>query len=139
MEYLILLFCIVPIWLIKKYIWLAKPIVIPSKIQHSQSRNMLMFGKILEAEIAGTKKPNTQSINYINKNHLRVMVVDNNAYWIKNNTFYVADLVDGQIDNETTREVDTMTMDKVQLDKMLFIVGKLTEGLNNESRDQWNS
>jgi hypothetical protein len=49
-------------------------------------------------------------------------------YWIVNNTFYVADIVDGNVEENTTRLVDTMTMDKVQLDKIMFIVEKLREG-----------
>jgi len=40
----------------------------------------------------------------------------------------VADIVDGQVDKSNSQEVDTMSMDKVQLDEMMFIVEKLREG-----------
>ena len=63
--------------------------------------------------------------------------MDNQAYWIKDSIFYMADMSnDGGVDKDTTRRVDTMTMDKVQLKKMMFIIEKLTEGLENDS---WNS
>ncbi len=75
----------------------------------------------------------TQALKYFDKVHLRVLVLDGNAYWIVNNIFYTADIINGDIDRDTTREVDTMTMDKVQLKKMMYIVEKLTEGLNNDS------
>jgi len=36
---------------------------------------------------------------------------------------------EGQIDYNSKKGVDTYTMDKIQLDKTIFIVEKLTEGL----------
>ena len=59
----------------------------------------------------------------------RVLIIDNEAYWIKNNTVFMAEVINGEVEKETTREVDTMAMDKVQLKKMIFIVEKLKEGL----------
>ncbi len=74
-------------------------------------------------------KLKTQATIHQNSNLLRIIFVDNQAYWIKESVFYTADLDDfGFIDAESTRAVDTMAMDKVQLDKMSFIVEKLTEG-----------
>ena len=65
-----------------------------------------------------------------------MVVVGKNAYWIKDNVFYEADVVDGDVDKKTARQVDTMAMDKVQLNKMMSIVEKLTEGTHN---DYWDS
>lgn len=74
-------------------------------------------------------KLKTQATIHQNSNLLRIIFVENQAYWIKESVFYTADLDDfGFIDAESTRAVDTMAMDKVQLDKMSFIVEKLTEG-----------
>jgi hypothetical protein len=67
--------------------------------------------------------------------YVRVMVVDDQAYWIKDNTFFTADMVDDNLDNDSTRTVDTMGMDEVQLKKMIFIVDKLTEGTSNDRGD----
>ena len=42
------------------------------------------------------------------------------------------------IDNESARLVDTMSMNKVQLDKMLFIMDQLKEGDSNDSSGTGN-
>ena len=60
--------------------------------------------------------------------------MDDQAYWIKDNIFYKAPLVGQSIDKDLAEEVDTISMDKVQLDKMLFIMDKLREGINDDSR-----
>jgi hypothetical protein len=74
----------------------------------------------------------TQSRKILEKNQIRIIFSENTAYWIKNNMFLQADLVDGEVDDSTTKVVDTMTMDEVELDKMIFIVQKLTEGITND-------
>jgi hypothetical protein len=76
----------------------------------------------------------TQSKMHYDKTNVKVIILDNQAYWIKDNIFYRAP-IDGQsIDKESAEQVDTIHMDKVQLDKMLFIMDKLREGINDESR-----
>jgi hypothetical protein len=88
----------------------------------------------------GTKKYSrrisvkTQSKNHYDKTNLKVIILDNQAYWIKDNIFYRAPLIDQTIDKESAEEVDTISMDKVQLDKMLFIMDKLREGISDDSR-----
>lgn len=74
-------------------------------------------------------KVNTQATEHHEKNLVRIIFAEQQAYWIKDNVFYTADINNlGLIDIESTRAVDTMTMDKIQLDRMSFIVEKLTEG-----------
>jgi len=70
----------------------------------------------------------TQASEHTSGQEVRVIIIENEAYWISEQTLYVATLIDGVIDNNTTKKVDTMTMDTVQLDKTQFIVQKLTEG-----------
>jgi hypothetical protein len=74
----------------------------------------------------------TQSFLNDQKNSQKIIMTEDRAYWIKDNTFYEAQLIDGEVDKNTTKVVDTMTMDKVELDKMAFIVQKLTEGTRND-------
>lgn len=76
----------------------------------------------------------TQSKNHYDKTNFKVIIFDNNAYWIKDNVFYSAPMVDQFVDKDNAKEVDTINMDKVQLDKMLFIMDKLREGINDDSR-----
>jgi hypothetical protein len=78
----------------------------------------------------------TQSSKHSDAKYIRILIVDGLAYWIKNNVFYVAKTDGDEVIKETAIQVDTMAMDKVQLDKMMFIVGKLTEGKANDS---WNA
>jgi hypothetical protein len=80
----------------------------------------------------------TQSTVSLRKNSIPVIFVDNEAYWIKDNRLYTAMLVNGKIDAETTKVVDTMTMNKLQLDKTIFIVEKLKEGFKNDSGNSGN-
>jgi hypothetical protein len=98
-----------------------------SVINYSQSHIYDLMRPFLEfADVVSSNVP-TQSINYLNNAYMKVMVVNSKAYWIKNNTFYVADVVEGEVKKETTKEVDTMAMDRVELNEMLFIVEKLRE------------
>lgn len=70
----------------------------------------------------------TQSFKHIKDQYVRIMIVDTEAYWIRNNQLYVADFINGEIDTESTKEVDTIAMDPVELKKTMFVVEKLTEG-----------
>lgn len=83
----------------------------------------------------------TQATEYEKSQTVRVIMADGQAYWIRDNVFYTADInEDYSVDNESTRTVDTMSMDKVQLDKIMFIVERLTEDADNDdsnSRNTW--
>lgn len=81
------------------------------------------------------KKIKTQSMKHYDKVNVKVIIVDNIAYWIKDNVFYKAPLINELIDKDSTERVDTMGMDKVQLDKMLFIMDKLREGISDDNRN----
>lgn len=76
----------------------------------------------------------TQSRTHYDKTNVKVIILDDQAYWIKDNIFYKAPINGNSIDKDSAEEVDTIHMDKVQLDKMLFIMDKLTEGINDDSR-----
>lgn len=67
----------------------------------------------------------SQSQNHVQKYMLQVMVIENNAYWIKDNIFYVADIVEGSVRPDTARQIDTSSMSKIEIDKMMFILDKL--------------
>jgi len=100
------------------------------KIRYSQSHIYSMVSEILEREFELPKLA-TQSQKYIENTYVKVMIVDEEAYWIKDNRLFVAKMNEGEVDKESTREVDTMSMSKVQLEKTMFVVEKLTEGEND--------
>jgi hypothetical protein len=80
----------------------------------------------------------TQSSKHEESKLTRVLVLENTAYWITNNQVYYANISEDKIDMESTSVVDTMGMDKVELDKMIFIIDKLTEGTDNDHSNSGN-
>ena len=99
-----------------------------SLIRYSQTRVHELIKNHIPSQEFELKRPLTQTQNHRNSMYTRVVFVENQAYWIKNNTLFVADMEDDMVDEATTREVDTMAMDKVQLEKVIYIVEALTEG-----------
>lgn len=102
-------------------------------IRYSQSHIYSIMKPILDfVPLMGSFKE-TQASKYLQSLYIRVMVLENEAFWIKDNALYTANLVDGEVDKNTTRKVDTMTMNKVELEKTMFIVEKLREGQDHDN------
>lgn len=106
-------------------------------IKYSQSYIHEMLGPGLSITLPQPVRA-TQARKHLQSRQVRVVFAHNKAYWISNNTFLEADVVDGEVQKDTERAVDTMNMDKVQLDEMSFIVEKLTEGNINDFGDSGN-
>lgn len=102
-------------------------------VRYSQSHIYSVVAPMMFGFNSSIPKRSTQSYNYQEEAYIRVVVVDGNAYWIKENTFYTAEVVDGSVDKDSTKEVDTMSMNDVELKKMLVIVETLREGGNDAS------
>lgn len=81
----------------------------------------------------------TQATDFFDKRHTRVVVYEDKAYWIVNNKLYSAKFDGEEVLKDSAKEVDTIAMDKVELDKMVFIVDLLTEGNSNDSGSTGNS
>jgi hypothetical protein len=79
-----------------------------------------------------------QSSKQEEKTNIKVVIFDNKAYFVKDGTFYCAEMHGTEIDGANATLVDTMGMDKVQLDKMLFIMDQLRDGKSNDSGDSGN-
>lgn len=54
-----------------------------------------------------------------------IALIEGKAYWVLNNTFYQADVVDGEVDKETSRPIDAFKMSNGDVAKMLFILDNL--------------
>lgn len=119
------------------YILMLKNSIRNSK-QPIISQSMLQYRYSSRKNNSRRIKSKTQSKLHYDKTNIKVIIFDNDAYWIKDNIFYKAPLVDELIDKEAAEQVDTIHMDKVQLDKMLFIMDKLREGINDDSRGSGN-
>jgi len=106
-------------------------------ISYSQSYIYDMISPLLPSEsfLRPFLPKATQSKKHQSKLNVRVMFLEGKAYWIKDNQFYVAKAENGVVLDDTTSQVDIMGMDKVELDKMIFIVDRLTEGTDNDRRN----
>lgn len=81
----------------------------------------------------------TQSTDFFDKQHTRVVIYDDHAYWVINNALYTAEFDGKEVVKDSAKEVDTMGMSKVELDHMVFIVDLLTEGNSNDFGNSGNS
>jgi hypothetical protein len=99
-------------------------------IRYSQSHIHRILSPLLPQvdQITKAVVKNNQSRKHLKDTNIKVLIVEGKAYWTKNNVFYVSNIVDGDIDKNNAQVVDTMGMNKVELDKMLFIIDQLRKG-----------
>lgn len=75
------------------------------------------------------KKIKTQSRIYSSRQSVRVIQTpDNKAYWVDHNTFYCAEVVDGQFDPTRGTPVDTSELSQKQIKELMFILDNLNKG-----------
>ncbi len=110
----------------------------PSVLRYSQSHIHTLIMPLIPDIKSYKKKMVTQSSKHDEKINIRVVILDNKAYFVKDGNFYCADMNGDAIDRQSATVVDTMSMDKVQLDKMLFIMDQLRDGKKNDSGDSRN-
>ena len=116
---------------------LKEPTIEP--IRYSQSHIHSIVSPLLPKFKHNKNKKKSQALMHESKYSIKVIIMENSAYWIKDNVFYMADMNnEGIVDKDTTRRVDTMTMSRVQLDKMMFIIDRLREENYNDSSGSGN-
>lgn len=99
-----------------------------NNFSYSQSHIYEIIKPLLPPVKLIKKTVNSQSRNHEEKTNVKVIILDNKAYWVKDNAFYVADISEHGIDKDSTQVLDIINMDKVQLDKIMFIVDRLRDG-----------
>lgn len=100
--------------------------------QYRQSDIRRILKPFFVSEVRSVNKK-TQMDKMLEQNSINVMIVDDRAYWVFKNVFYTADFVNGDVDSETTRPIDTSSMSREDMDKMFFILDKLGDGNRNDS------
>jgi hypothetical protein len=105
---------------------------ITTKIKYSQSHIHDIIRYNLPDEVFLPIKKSRQSSSHERKASLKVVFLDKEAYWIKENKLFVADHEAGIVKEGTARGVDTMGMNKVQLEKVIYIVDILNKGTEND-------
>ena len=110
------------------------------KIVYRQSHIHEIIRNIVpKNSINKTKHSSSQSKKHIEKNMIRVIMVEGKAYWVANSVFYVSETVNGDPDLETARPIDTDSMSKDEIDKMLFILDSLRSGVSDEGSGTGNN
>jgi predicted XRE-type DNA-binding protein len=104
--------------------------VVYSQSRTNQINNRYDFVKSI-------KKITQSSEDFRQNNMLKVITIDGLAYWIEENALYQAEIINRNIIQETKKKVDTHTIDGVELDKIVFIVDRLTKG-NDDSSNTGN-
>lgn len=103
-----------------------------TKIKYSQSYfyNISKQYKVVKTEKI---KKTSQLSERLDKSSISVVVLDNKAYWVANNIFYSANFIDGKVETDSIRPIDSNALSKEDLDKMLLILDKLGDGNNSDS------
>ena len=99
----------------------------------SQTEKVELLKNYLVSVIARKPEQKTQSRNHLKKNSTRAFFLGKDVYWIENGFLFTAKITNNEIDESTKKRVDTHSIDKVELDKISFIVDKLTEGNKDDS------
>jgi hypothetical protein len=97
----------------------------PSSIMLRQSELHILLKDLFVVE---NKEKDSQLNRHLSKNSIKIMTIDEKSYWIANNIFYMADLIDGMPDFNNAVPVDTINMPQKELDKMMFILDNLRRG-----------
>jgi hypothetical protein len=108
------------------------------KIAYSQSGIHMMVKDFLPKTLYEKRTVISQALKHIEKNSVKVIFIEDNAYWVSNNIFYCAEAVGGNVNIDTTKPVDTTNMSKKDIEKMLFILDNLQNGSNDDSSSAGN-
>lgn len=110
-----------------------------AKVVYSQSDIHQIVRHFLPKDLFEMPKPVSQARKHVSKNTVKVLIIEDQAYWVHNNMFYIADTAEGLVNADTVRPVDTHNMSKRDIDKMLFILDSLKNGNSDDSSGAWNS
>jgi hypothetical protein len=110
-----------------------------AKVVYTQSDIHMIVKHFVPKDLFDEPKRPSQARKHLKNNSVRVLMVEDHAYWVHNNMFYVADLADGLVNPETVRPVDTNNMSNRDIDKMLFILDSLKNGNSDDSSGAWNN
>lgn len=108
------------------------------KTEYSQSSIHRIIKGMLQLQTVDHPSKQSQSEQHAEKNSIKVIFMDDKAYWVTNNIFYCADAVNGNVDTESAQPINTENMTKTDIDKLLFILDKLGNGSSNDSGGSGN-
>jgi hypothetical protein len=103
-----------------------------SRTLYRQSDMHRMLKYFFSLEITNNQKRPSQLTKRKEKDMIKVIVMENQAYWVSDNTFYVAKAFDGEVLPDTAEPVDIESMSRKDIDKMLFILDNLKNGKDKD-------
>lgn len=109
-----------------------------SSMMHRQSDVHKLLKYFFSIPLSNNENNFSQLTKHKQKGIIKVIVLGDQAYWVSNNTFYVADAVEGKVQKSTAKPVDIGSLPKVDLDKMLFILDSLRDGKRDDSGSTGN-
>ena len=115
---------------------LSKPIKVT--IKYNQTRKLALIRDMMPFIPPEHKPLVSQASKHRGDISTKIMFIDDTAYWIESGTLHEAIFENGNVDMETKKTVDIMSMNDVELKKMIFVVEKLTEGKINDSGTSGN-
>jgi hypothetical protein len=111
---------------------IGKKISIKKPPLMTQATAIAMVAKLHYIAEKNNKPKKTQSIEFFDKTHPRILILEDGGYWISNNAVYYASFDDEGLDTDNAVQLDTTHMNDVELKKLMFIVEQLTKELGNE-------
>ena len=72
------------------------------------------------------KIPNSQLEQFRKKNTIKVAIVEDKAYWVHNNAFYEAKVIDGEIDNSTAEKIDASNMSSSKIRMLMSVLDSIS-------------
>ena len=124
---------------------LAIIIILKKKINKKMSRTLYsqkdtheLFKYFFAIDSSNQKKRPSQLTKHTEKSMIKVMVIGQEAYWVSDNTFFVANAIDGEVEAGSAKPVDIENMSKNDIKKMLFILDNLQNGNKNDSGSAGN-
>lgn len=109
-----------------------------NNVRYTQSDKHQTILNLVPQKLNSKKEIESQSVKHAASTMIKIIVIDNKAYWIKDNIFYSAEADSGDIVEHTTEPVDVSSMSKKDIDKMLFILDNLRRGKENDSSSAGN-
>ena len=109
-----------------------------NNVRYSQSDIHQRILDIVPPKTNNKIEVESQSAKHAASTMIKIIVIENKAYWVKDNIFYFADTNNGDIVDVTAKPVDISSMSKQDMDKMLFILDNLRKGKKDDSSSTGN-
>lgn len=104
-----------------------------NKIMYTQSNMHEIIKNFIPSGFFDKPKKLSQAEKHLERNTVKVIFIEEKAYWVSNNVFYTAEAINGGVDEETAKPVNTENMTKNDINKMLFILDNLRSGNSDDS------